>query len=507
MVTPWPVQGAVPYDADLKSYIDSLFESGNDRIARPFSYYVWREGNTYFAMDSGGTIVSAVADTATTSGLKAVLTAILPQGTANKTVHFASDTRFHFLDAPLGNESWAGVEDHFSFVSLRDISLVGGGWGTIISNRTNWSGATDTEPLSFTSSQGIHVKDLQIESCGSAKSTTGGIDFDQGVDCHVDHVRILRTRGAQALIFDGGDAGKYGGRNRAMGTLVQGRPQPPQLSLVPGGSLAATTEYRYCVTWTDQDLAGVNTPDETMPSDVTRITTTSSRIVRMTIQRGPYTCTARNVYRWDATNGWRLIAVIPNNTDQSFDDDGSTTPSAATFAKRSTIMGSGFEFMGCHDSVFEACVADGCGDVVVGVNQYAFNITRKALNPSNGNRIIGCFANMSGLHAYRIGGGSDNIISSSHARNPGTPSVKGQFVRIEGIAGILTNRNIVFGMRGVDDQTSESPFGGGSTSNPYAVTSTNAPTNNQIAICTFTGHASAPSDLGTGTVVTAVTLT
>jgi parallel beta-helix repeat protein len=476
---------------------------------------VFRDGttNTYYTKLANGHVAYVAADTATTSGFKAVLGYLLPNGTTNKHISFAPNTRFHFLDAPLGNESWAGVEDHINFADLRNIVFSGGGWSTILSNRSNWSTGTDVEVLDFTNSQGIQVKDLQVECCGAIKTTTGAIDFDQGVDCVVENVRILRTRGAQAIVFDGGDAGKYAGRNRVSNCVIQGRPRMPELGLVSGGSLAASTEYRYCVSWVDMDLGGAGIPAETMPSTETSLTTdASNRTIDVTIQPGPYTCTARKVYRWDATNGWRLIATISDNTTYTYRDNGSATPSAVPTAfteHRSTIMGSGFELLSCQDSTIEGCLADGVGDKINGINQYSYNIVRKGtLIGSNRNRIINCESIHSGGHGIRIAGGSDNIVNGCTIVNPGTVASKAQFIRIEGITGTPTDRNIIMGCRGIDNQTTASPSGGVSTNNAITVTATATPTNNQIAIVTVSGQAStAISDAGTGTVQTAVVTT
>lgn len=468
---------------------------------------------TYYAKDRFGHILVAATDTTTTSGLKAVLNTVLPQTVNDRSICFAPNTRFHFLDAPLGNESWAGVEDHINFAENRNITFFGGGWGTIISNRTNWPTGTDVEPFDFTNCQGIIVRDIQVECCGSLKSTTGALDFDQGVDCVVENVRVLRTRGAQAIVFDGGDAGKYAGRNRVSGCYIQGRPRPPELSLITGGTLSASTEYRYAVSWVDMDLGGAGVSAETMPSSETPITTTSTdKTVDVVIQIGPYSCTARKIYRWDATNGWRLIATVNDNTTITYRDTGSGTPSAVPTAfteHRSTIMGSGIELLSCQDSLVEGCVCDGVGDKVNGINQYSFNIVRKGtLIGANRNRIVNCTSIHSGGYGFRIAGGSDNMISSCTAINPGTVASKSHFVRIEGITGIPTDRNIVMGFRGIDNQTTASPSGGVSTSNAISITATQTPTNNQLAIITVTGQAStAISDSGTGTVQTAVVTT
>src|SRR4029077_6872196 len=101
--------------------------------------------------------------------------------------------RFHYLDAPVGNEAWAGDQDHGSFGTssppLTGVTFSGTGMdATIVSNRTNWSGAAYTEPFSFTNAQSVTIKDLSVESCGFYKATTDAIDFDQGARHLVERV-------------------------------------------------------------------------------------------------------------------------------------------------------------------------------------------------------------------------------------------------------------------------------------------------------------------------------
>ena len=459
----------------------------------------------YYARDQGGTLITSSADTATTSGLKAVLGTLLPQFAHDITIQFLANTRYHFLDAPLGNESWAGVEDHINFAQLENVTIIGGGWSTILSNRSNWPTGTDVETWDFTNSHNIMVRDMSVECCGSLKSTTGAIDFDQGVNCRVFNVRIKRTRGAQGIVADGGDAGKYAGRNIFSHVYLQGRPQPPQLDLLSGGSLASTTEYRYCVSWVDMDLNGANTAGETRPSVVQSMTTTStSKSIQILLDIGAYTVTQRKIYRWDSTNGWRLLTTINDNTTTRFTDDGTLTPSAATFAVGSTIMGSGIELLSNQDSIITNCVADGVGDKNVGINQYGFNIVRKgSITPSSRNQINNCLSIGSGSYGMRIAGGSNNKIIGSTVVNPGIAATKAAFYRIEGVT-FATDYNSIIGCHGVDTQDANSPTGGATTSNAVSIAGTPAPNKTLIDGCSFQGYTTAATpiaDGGTNTVL------
>lgn len=473
-----------------------------DTIATVTIFKETRNGKTtYYAKQPNGHIKTFSADTATTSGLKDVLESVAANDVH---IHFSTG-RFHFLDAPLGNESWAGVEDHASFANIKRLVFSGEGMmgNTIVSNRTNWPTGTDTEPFSFTNCQQVTIRDLQVESCGFFKSTTDAIDFDAGSYCLVERVRVTRSRG-RGIVFDGGDTGKYARGNRVVGCLIQGRPEPPTITLVSGGSLAASTEYRYCVTWVDMDLNGAGTSGETKPSDPVKVVTTSNnRTARVFIPIGPYTTTARKVYRWDATNGWRLVQTINDNTTTIWDDNGGATPSAATFTNRSTIYMSGIELLGCSESIVESNEIDGVGSDN-GVNQYGINVVRKGSGAttvtSDRNVVAKNIVRGSYSRGIRVAGGSENVVDGNAVINVGVAAAKREGLRIEGLTDAPTNRNAMRNNLVTDTRDATHPTGGVGLSNAVSINATNTPTDNLIAYNVFNGTTATPiSDAGTTT--------
>lgn len=467
------------------------------------TYTVFKATNgtktTYFAKKANGHIQSFAADTATISGLKAVLSAI---AASNVHIHFSAG-RFHFLDAPLGNESYAGDQDHANYSNFTGLTFSGEGMtSTIISNRSNWSGSADTEPFSFTNCNQITIRDLQVEACGAYKSTTDALDFDQGVNCLVERVKVIRSR-ARGIIFDGGDDGKNATGNVVRNCIISGRPEPTQVSLLSGGSLTGTTTYRYCVSWVDQDLDGISTSGETKPSDFAIITTTSSsKKTRVFLPMGSYNCTARKVYRWTSGDGWLLVQTVSDNTTTSWDDDGTGGTSSASFTNKSTVYDAGIEFLGADNNLAEGNYVDGVGDITNGNNQYGINVVRKN-NTNNGvadyNRVIGNFVRQTASHGIRVAGGSGNSVLGNTVSNPGIVATKAQQFRIEGITSFATNRNMIVNNRGFDDQDANSFSGGASTNNCVTINSTNTPTDNIVSGNILTGNASAAAVSNSGT--------
>lgn len=494
--------------ARLTHMEDGILEASNRlAVASTIDYTVTTpSAGTYVVTKSDGTQLGSYSDTGTTSGLKAALTAILAAKPNYVHIHFGVG-RFHFLDAPVGNESWASVEDHMNYgsSSTRTSGLRFTGEGidaTIISNRTNWSGSADTEPFSFTNCRGTYIADLTVESCGSYKSTTDAIDCDQGSDITIERVLIRRSR-ARGIVIDGGDPGRHAYRSTIRDVRVQGRPVRPELLPMSGGSLAASTLYDYVVTWVDQDLGGAGTSGETKPSDVaTHTTDTTNKTIRVFVPRGSYNTTSRKVYRRSTPDGgWVLISTVSGNTDTSIDDNGLASQGAASFTNGSAVFESGIELLGTSDSLVTGCYIDGTGDATSGLIPYGINVVRKSTVPtqSNRNRIIGNWVNHTASHGIRVAGGDDNIVALNVVRNPGTVAVKAQALRIEGVSGVTSNRNQLVNNRCLDDQTSTSPSGGASTGNSITITSTNTPTSNVLVGNVLTGATSSNviSDSGT----------
>jgi hypothetical protein len=115
-------------------------------------------------------------------------------------------------------------------------------------------GMVDTEPFSFTNCNNFEINNLTLESCGVAKSTTDCIDLDDGTNGLIHHTRIRHSR-ARAITIDGGYDGQWAGRSTFRDNFILGRPSPPQMIVLPGGSLLASTTHQYCTSWVLADLA------------------------------------------------------------------------------------------------------------------------------------------------------------------------------------------------------------------------------------------------------------
>jgi hypothetical protein len=511
-VTPQTTYGAAPSDGAAATVGRSDHAHGtvpSPPAAADYTLTIPAAGS-YAAQRANGSTLGTYTDTGTTSGLRAALTAILAERGSEVHVHF-SRGRFHFLDAPTGVESWASVEDHMQYgtsaATTYGLRFTGEGQDiTIVSNRTNYAGATDTEPFSFTNCRGTYISDMTVESCGAYKSTTDAIDCDQGSDVTVERVLIRRSR-ARGIVVDGGDPGRHAVRVAIRQCRFHGRPQRPGLLPIAGGSLAASTLYDYALTWVDSDLGGVATSAETKPSAVATYTTdVTNKTIRVFVPRGPYTCTATQVYRRSTPDGgWVLIGTVSGNTGGSLTDTGLVSLGAAVFTGRSTIFDSAIEMLGTSDADITGNFVDGTGDATTGATQYGINLVRKSSVPttSDRNRVIGNSVRQTGSHGIRIAGGNNNVVALNVVANPGTVAVKAQAIRIEGIASAATNRNLITRNRCLDDQTATSPSGGVSMNNAITVTATNTPTSNVIEGNILTDGASATviSDSGTTSIV------
>jgi parallel beta-helix repeat protein len=420
--------------------------------------------STYLAVDEAGHVYRVGYDTATTSGLREVLAAV---DGPNRHVRFGPG-RFHFLDAPLGSETWASVEDHYTWGSAAEpsssgLSITGAGMtATIISNRTNWSGAADTEPLSFTNSQRVTIRDLTVESCGSLKSSTDAIDFDQGANCLVERVRITRARG-RAVVVDGGDRGKHGDGTVLRGVEVYGRPPRPETVGLTGGTLATGTTYRYAVSWVDADLGGAGVAGETKVSEVTAVGGSTAYRVQLPI--GAYSTTARKLYRAPAgSTAWVLVATVNDNTTTTYTDTGAAgTAVTMPVSTASSIQGTaGLEILGTDSAIVTGCWVEG-------VSGFGINLVRKGsgatLATSDRNRVVGNTVRGCGSYGLRVYGGSHNLVADNHVIN-----ATGAAIRVDGTTGQESTANVFSGNILADDQDVNSPSAGVTTTLAYQTT-------------------------------------
>lgn len=465
---------------------------------------------TYWAKDRRGHIAAFSADTGTTSGLKSVLASL----TASD-VHFRfGPGRYHFLNALVGNEAWAGVEDHAVFGTttppVKGLTFSGAGmYSTIISNRSNFAGGTDTEPLSFTNCQYVTMRDFTVESCGTYKSTTDALDFDQGAHIRIERVRITHSR-ARGIIIDGGDLGKWAGHNVIRDCLVQGRPDKPGLGLVSGGTLTASTAYRYVVSWTDADLAGAQTAGETKPSDENVITTdATNKSVRVDLAIGPYTVTERKVYRAQVgSSTWVRVATISDNTTTTYTDTGGAgTGVTMPVSHRSTIYDSAIELLGCNYSDIENNTVDGAGDFTSGLNAHGINISRKSTVPTvaSYNKVLGNTVRQCAGNGIRMLGAADTMCKDNDVSNSGTVATRAACIRVEGATGISTLRNEIKDNRCFDDQDANSWSAGQTVNNQIIISATGTPTDTLITGNVLTAGASGASatilDQGTNSII------
>lgn len=450
-------------------------------------------------------------DTGTTSGLKAALTAIIA---SHKRIQFGPG-RFHFLDSITGVEAWASIEDHFNWgtnaTPLVGVSITGSGMTeTIISNRSNWNGAADTEPFSFTNAQRITIRDLCVESTGFYKSTTDAIDFDQGSQCLVERVMIRSSR-ARGIVFDGGDNGRNAQGSSVRDCILQGCPEEPGLRPFAGGTLTASTVFRYAVSWVCQDLGGAGVSGETKVGEVAFVTTdASNRQVSVTLPIGPYGCTARKIYR--STSGsptWVLVATQADNTTLTYTDTGGAgTGVTMPVSGLSTIPAAGIEILGSDNNLIHGNFVVGVGDGIVGASAAGINLVRKGTGAatvnSDNNRIIGNTVRFASGCGIRILGANRNLVIGNHVSNVGTVAARQQAIRIDGATSATTNHNVVSSNSLWDDQDANSPPTGKTISTILAITATATPTGNQFVnnIVPIKGATATPlSDLGTTSII------
>ena len=416
----------------------------------------------------------------------------------------------------MGNESWAGVEDHMSYVRVNGLTFTGEGMrATIISNRTNQTATSpDTEPFSFTNCNKVTIRDLTVESCGVAKSTTDAIDFDQGKDCLIERVRITRSR-SRGIVFDGGDEGKHATGNIVRDCILEGRPPRPMVDLVSGGLIFTAGDIiRYCVTYRDSDLGGAGVAAECKPSDYSYVVADSSnKKAKVYLPIGPYSTTARCVYRKVNNNSWELVQTISDNTTSNWTDDGTAIATTASFTDRSMIVDAGIELLAASNNLITGNSIEGIGDGTSGSNTYGVNVVRKnhtendssVAGNSNNNQIMANRIRATQKDGVRIFGGSDNQIGANQISNPGVTGTAAAGVRIDGSASPVTaqNRNSIFNNRILSDQDTHNALAA-NMKYGVTITSTASPTDTVIGGNVVTGYTAAyASDSGTGTEIDA----
>ena len=266
---------------------------------------------TYWAKDADGHVAALYWDTTTTSGLKAVLGKV---AASNTHVHFGRG-RFHFLDAPLGTESFANTETGCGFSYLTGLTLSGESMTeTIVSNRSNTITASpDLAIFLFTNCNQVTIRDMTVEFCGSYMSTMEAINCNQGNGFHVSRVKFLRSK-STAFTFDGGDIGKSARGNVLRDCLFYGRPSLPQIDLnSTAGTLSNGTTYTYAVAYRDLDLAYFTGVTATTGGGSTATLTTSAAH-KFTVGE---TVTIQNM-SVSAYNGRFTITAVPSSTTFSY---------------------------------------------------------------------------------------------------------------------------------------------------------------------------------------------
>lgn len=422
------------------------------------TYWVDKAGTPnagiYWAKDQDGHVAYLAADTATTSGLKALLETLAANGVH---FHFGRNGRYHFLDDVAGTGTTG--QDHASYDRLRGLAFSGVDmYGTIISNLSNYGLATyDTEPFSFTSCNNVTIRDLTVESCGCYNSSTDAIDFDQGTYNLVERVRITRSR-ARGIVFDGGDGGKWSGRNVVRDCIIQGCPPPMQIDQVTGGTLTASTVYRYCVSYVLAHGSAASTPYETKPSDETAVATTATiKTAKLYLPIGPYDCTARKIYRAIfGSSSWVLVTTINDNTTTIFSDTGGAGTAAGTMpvANESAIFDAGLQFLASGENEATGNVIQGVGSNTLG-SSTAYGIdfqtknsgvpgaTSQGLRVGNGNRIHHNEISRSRSSGIHLLSASRSIVDHNRIRNVGVSGTAYYGVHVDTSTDVIATDNLI----------------------------------------------------------------
>ena len=170
--------------------------------ASPSSYMVSKVGTSYQAQ-------SPTSGTTFTGTLKSVVEGAVADLAASGggVVHFRSG------EFDYGSQYFEGHQ-------IRNITFEGEGIGaTVIKN--NSSAAADTEPFNFSGAFGVIVRDLTVSAGGPFRSTSDALDFDQGNDVLVDHVKITASR-SRGIVFDGKNSSWTSLDNRVQDCVISG---------------------------------------------------------------------------------------------------------------------------------------------------------------------------------------------------------------------------------------------------------------------------------------------
>jgi parallel beta-helix repeat protein len=113
--------------------------------------------------------------------------------------------------------------DYFKLEQIHNIVFDGAGIdATVIQNSS--SDASDTEPFNFSGAFGVTVKDMTVAAGGPNRSTSDALDFDQGNNSVVDHVKVSDSRG-RGIVFDGKDDSWTSAGNVVRDCVIDGVPE------------------------------------------------------------------------------------------------------------------------------------------------------------------------------------------------------------------------------------------------------------------------------------------
>jgi parallel beta-helix repeat protein len=170
--------------------------------ASPSPYMVSKVGTSYQAD-------SPSSGTTFTGTLKSVVESAVADlaGSGGGVVHFGAG------EFDYGSQYFEGHQ-------ISNITFEGEGNGaTVIKN--NSSAAADTEPFNFSGAFGVIVRDLTVSAGGPFRSTSDALDFDQGNDVLVDHVKITASR-SRGIVFDGKNSNWTSRDNRVQDCVISG---------------------------------------------------------------------------------------------------------------------------------------------------------------------------------------------------------------------------------------------------------------------------------------------
>lgn len=190
-------------------YFDTLYGDGSNLTGVATgshvrqSYTISESGGTYYAKSLTG--LTEYSSTNLETVLESAVSALDTAG--GGTIYFTSDT----FDFGSVNAAFNGADD---------IVFQGAGIdATILQNSS--TAASDTEPLSFTNSKRITVRDMTISASGSARTSSDALDFDQGDDVLVERVKITASRG-RGIVIDGKDTGATADRGIIRDCIITG---------------------------------------------------------------------------------------------------------------------------------------------------------------------------------------------------------------------------------------------------------------------------------------------